>query len=71
MGSGQELLERLIFGGLGIVFPVHIGKAPEYRFISQFLSHFQIFLAVDALGRAVEFWHFRTHGVPVEVFQIG
>ena len=55
VGPGQELPEGFLLGGLGIVFPVHIGKAPEYRFVAQFLGHFQIFLAVDALGRPVEF----------------
>mgnify|MGYP003291041420 CR=1 FL=1 len=32
--KGQELGEGLLLCGLGIIVPVHIGKAPEHRFVA-------------------------------------
>ena len=71
VGSGQKLGESCLLGGLGVVVPVHIGKAPEQGLISQFLGHFQVFLAVNSLGRPVEFGKLLADGFLVKRFQVG
>ena len=55
MGPGQQLGKCLVPGGLAVVVPVCVSKTPKDGFIAQFLGHLQIGLAVNALGRAVEF----------------
>ena len=70
VGPGQELSEGLLPGRLGVVVPVHIGKAPENSFIPQLLGHLQIFFAVDPLGRTVVFGHLLSGGLLVQGFQI-
>ena len=63
VGPRQQLGEGLLPGGLGIVVPVHVGKAPENRPVAQLLRHAQVFLTVYSLRRAVVFGHVLTGGV--------
>ena len=55
---------------LFLLLPVHIGKAPENRVISQFLCKLQIIVTVFALGRAVKLRHLFAGCLLVQVFQL-
>lgn len=57
-------------GRLFLLLPVHIGKAPENRAISQFLCQLQIVVVVFALRRAVKLRHFFAGYLLVQVFQL-
>ena len=70
VGPRQQLGEGLLPGGLGIVVPVHVGKAPENRPVAQSLRHAQVFLTVYPLRRAVVFGHVLTGGVLVQRLQV-
>ena len=70
VGAGNELGKSRLCGGLLVVVPIHIGKAPENRFITQFLSHFQIFLTVDPLGRPVVFGQLLAGFFPEQILQL-
>ena len=57
MDARKEFRKGLLFCRLIILVPVDIGKAPKYRPVAEVLGHFEIFLAVNALRRAVIFFH--------------
>lgn len=65
MDARDELGKRLLRRRLIVLIPVHIRKAPEHGLIAQLLRHPEIFLAVDALRRAVEFLHLLSGQLPV------
>lgn len=58
MNARQQLVERLLMGGLVVGIPIHICKAPEYGCIAQFLGLPEVFFAVFALRRPVKFGEF-------------
>ena len=70
VNAGQQLFEGLIFGGLLIFIPVHVGKAPEEGLISHITGHLQVAFTVLALGRPVIFFHGLAGGLLIKGFQI-
>lgn len=46
VGPGDQLSHGVLCGGLFVIIPVLVGKAPKDRFITQFLGDFQIFLEI-------------------------
>ena len=62
----KQLIECLFLCGLVVLIPVHIGKAPEYGFIPQLLSHFQVIFTVDALRRSVKFFQLFPRGLFIQ-----
>ena len=68
MGAGQKLIHGIFPGGLLIVIPVGIGKAPKNCFIAQLLCQLQIFFAVDPLGWPIVFWELIAGNLPEQAF---
>ena len=66
MDARDELGKRLLRRRLIVLIPVDIGKAPEHGVIAELLRHFEIFLGIDALRRAVEFCKLLPGRVTVE-----
>ena len=60
MNTPGKLFYRLLTAGLLVLYPVHMGKAPENRGISQFLGHPQIGFIAFSLGR-----EYMARSVPV------
>ena len=63
---GDELFKGLLWGGLFVLVPVHIGQAPEHGAVAQLLGHAQVGFAELPLGRAVELWHLLAGDLPVK-----
>ena len=71
MDARQELRKSLLFCRLIVLVPVDIGKAPEDRPVAEVLGHFEIFLTVNALRRAVIFFHDLARRLLEERLHIG
>ncbi len=53
MHPPRQLGKRLLVAGLVVLIPIHIGQAPEYRVITQFLRHPQVLHIAFTLRRTI------------------
>ena len=71
MDARQEFRKGLLLRRLIVLIPVDIGKAPKYRPVAWVICHFEIFLTVNALRRAVIFFHDLARRLLIERLHVG
>lgn len=68
--AGEEFGEGFLLGRLLLLNPVYVGETPEEGGVAKFLGHGKVGGAVDAAGRAVEFYHGFSGKFLVESFHL-
>ena len=68
--ASEQFIEGFLMGGLFILIPVDIGKAPEEGVISHVFGHLEVFGAVFTLRRPVISGHGLSGDILVELFYV-
>ena len=70
MNPSKKFRESFFFGGLVILIPVYVSKAPEETFVTEFFCHLKVGFTVFSLMRPIVFGHILSGYVFIGSFYI-